>query len=99
MTNSSEAAKDITPEVFLTQLRQPNRFDATRGQMRPFLLDIARNLILKSYRREKNRWTELDEEQFTTQTLDIIELEIAELISAAVQALPPLQREVLILAH
>jgi RNA polymerase sigma-70 factor (ECF subfamily) len=99
MTNSSEAAKDITQEVFLTLLRQPNRFDTKRGQMRPFLLGIARNLILKSYRRDKNRWAELDEAQFTTQPLDIVGLEIAELISATVQTLPPLQREVLILAH
>ena len=38
MTNSPDAAEDITQEVFLTLLRQLARSDATRGQMRPYLL-------------------------------------------------------------
>ena len=99
MTNSSDTAEDITQEAFLTILRHPARFDATRGRMRPFLLGIARNLILKTFRRDKNRWGALDEEQCMAEPVDIAGYEIADIIGKAVQDLPPLQREVLVLAH
>ena len=85
--------------MFLALLREPARFDATRGQMRPFLLGIARNLVLKTFRRDKDRWSALDEEQLTAQPVDLAGREIADIISAAVQSLPPLQREVLVLAQ
>ena len=99
MTNSPDAAEDITQEVFLTLLRQPASFDATRGQIRPFLLGIARNLVLKTFRRDKNRWSALEEDQFTAQPVDFVGCEIADIIAKAVQDLPPLQREVLVLAQ
>ncbi len=47
MTNSSHTAEDITQDVFLSLLNYPERFDATRGPMRSFLLGIARNLVLR----------------------------------------------------
>ena len=99
MTNSPDAAEDITQDVFLELLHHLGRFDATRGQMRSFLLGIARNLVLKAFRRDKNRWSALDEEQFAAQPVDIAGYEIADAISNSIQALPPLQREVLVLAH
>jgi RNA polymerase sigma-70 factor (ECF subfamily) len=98
MTNSPDAAEDITQDVFLALLREPGRFNAARGQMRSFLVGIARNLALKAFRRDKNRWSALDEEQFTAQPVDTAGCEIADVISNAVQSLPPLQREVLVLA-
>jgi RNA polymerase sigma-70 factor (ECF subfamily) len=99
MTNSPEVAEDITQEVFLALLRQPARFDATRGELRPFLFGIARNLVLKKVRQEKNRWSELDQEQFVAQPVDPAGCEIAEIVARAVRDLPPLQREVLVLAE
>jgi RNA polymerase sigma-70 factor (ECF subfamily) len=70
MTNSPDAAEDITQDVFLELLHHPGRFDATRGQMRSFLLAIARNLVLKAFRRDKKCWSALDEEQFAAQPVD-----------------------------
>jgi RNA polymerase sigma-70 factor (ECF subfamily) len=99
MTNSSDTAEDITQEVFLALLRQPDRFDVTRGEMRSFLLGIARNLVLKTFRHDKNRWDALDEERFLAKPVDFASGEIAHLIGKAVQDLPPLQREVLVLSH
>ena len=99
MTNSPDAAEDITQEVFLALLRQPARFDATHGQIRPFLLGIARNIVLKTFRRDKNRWSALDEEQFMARPVDLVSREIADIVANAVQHLPPLQREVLVLAQ
>jgi len=97
MMNSTEAAEDITQDVFLTLLRQPGRFDPKRGSMRSFLLGVARNLVLKMARRDKNRWKELDEEQFTAQPVDVAGFQIATIVGKAIQDLPPLQREVLVL--
>ena len=99
MTGLPQTAEDITQDVFLVLLRQPARFDNRRGQMEPFLLGIARNLVLKALRRDKNRWSILNEEQVAVQPLDIAGYEAAEIVRSAVQALPPLQREVLVLAE
>jgi RNA polymerase sigma-70 factor (ECF subfamily) len=98
MTNSSAAADDITQEVFLSLLRQPDRFDPRRGQLRSFLLAIARNLALKKLR-DANRWDVLDEERFIAEPMDLALGETARLVAAAVNSLPPLQREVLVLAE
>ena len=99
MTNSPGAAEDITQDVFLALLPERARFDATRGGMRPFLLGIARNLVLKALRRDKDRWNALDEAQFIAQPVDYAGGEIAEMVGQAVQGVPHLQREALVLAH
>lgn len=99
MTNSSHTAEDITQDVFLSLLNYPERFDATRGPMRSFLLGIARNLVLKHFRQSKQRWDPLDSESLVAPTVDVAGREIADMVAAAVQLLPPLQREVLILAQ
>jgi len=97
MCGSATVAEDIAQEVFLTLLRQPGRFDPARGALRSFLLAVARNLALKRWR-DEHRWNELQDE-FTTPALDFESLETADAVSAAVASLPPLQREVLILAQ
>jgi RNA polymerase sigma-70 factor (ECF subfamily) len=93
-----EAAEDITQDVFLTLLHHPERFDATRGTLRAFLLGIARNLALKRWR-DAHRWDPLDDEAFVAPAIDPTQSETAEIVGAAVRALPPLQREALILAE
>jgi RNA polymerase sigma-70 factor, ECF subfamily len=99
MTNSPEIAEDIAQDVFLALWREPSRFDATRGRMRSFLLGIARNLALKHLRRHGDQRNGFDGEHFAAQPLDIEGRELADMVGDAVQALPPLQREVLILAQ
>jgi RNA polymerase sigma-70 factor (ECF subfamily) len=101
MTSSAAVAEDIAQDVFLALFRQPNRFDPSRGTMRAFLLGIARNLTLKLWRDEE-RWEELGEGEFVTQPTHverIVRSEIAAAVGNAVRSLPPLQREVLILAE
>lgn len=63
MTNSSSAAEDIAQDVFLCLLRQPDRFDGTRGRLRSYLLGIARNLARKKWR-DEHRWETLDDGDF-----------------------------------
>jgi RNA polymerase sigma-70 factor (ECF subfamily) len=97
MSGSAVVAEDIAQEVFLSLLRQPGRFDPARGPLRPFLLAVARNLALKRWR-DENRWDELGDE-FATPPVDIERRETADAVGAAIASLPPLQREVLILAE
>jgi RNA polymerase sigma-70 factor, ECF subfamily len=98
MTNSAAVAEDIAQDVFLTLLRQPGRFDPARGRLRPYLLGIARHLALKRWR-DDHRFTALDDEQFAAPPVEVERGETAAIVGQAVGALPPLQREVLILSE
>jgi RNA polymerase sigma-70 factor (ECF subfamily) len=98
VTSSPATAEDITQEVFLSLLRHPDRFDPARGALRPFLLGIARNLALKRWRTE-SRWENLEDEQFDAAPVNVGSAEIGEIVGKAVGSLPPLQREVLVLAE
>ena len=97
MTNSASAAEDILQEVFLAVLRDRTRFERGRGELRSFLLGIARNLALKRLRND-SRWTTLDEAEFVTPLIELDTFNAAEALGTAVQQLPPLQREALILS-
>ena len=98
MSGSPAAADDITQDVFLGLLRHPRRFDPARGTLRAFLLGIARNLALKRWRAE-HRFEPLDDEAVVAQTIDLERGEVGDIVGRAVRALPPLQREVVILAE
>jgi RNA polymerase sigma-70 factor (ECF subfamily) len=98
MTGSPAAAEDVAQDAFLFLLRQPDRFDYTRGPVRSFLLGVARNLALKRWRSE-SRWSELEDEQFVAEPVTVEDGEVAEIVGKAVHTLPPLQREVLVLAE
>lgn len=98
MLASPQAAEDVTQDCFVELLRCPERYDGTRGALRPFLLGVARNLVLKRWRAE-NRWSPLDEDARTDEQPDVARLEVSERVAQAVRSLPPLQREVLLLAE
>jgi RNA polymerase sigma factor (sigma-70 family) len=98
MTSSPTTAEDVTHDVFMALLRRPDAFDPNRGRLRPFLLAIARNLVLKRWRDER-RWEPLDDEQFVAEPVDLHAGETARMVAEAVGKLPPLQREALVLAE
>src|SRR5262249_46934034 len=101
MCGSPSVAEDIAQETFLTLLRQPGRFDPARGAMRSFLLAVARNVALERLR-DGSRGVEVGDEvedQFATPAVDLEDRETADAVGVAVASLPPLQREVLILAQ
>ena len=98
MSGSAAAAQDITQDTFVGLLRYPNRFDPARGTLRTFLMGIARNLALKHWRAE-NRYAPLDDESVAAEPVDLDRGEVGEIVGRAVRALPPLQREVVILAE
>ena len=96
MTGSPEAAEDIAQEAFLVLVRRPDSYDGARGSLRAFLLGIARNQARKRFR-DEGRWDVLDEDACTI--VPMVQVDVAAAVAAAVQALPPLQREALILAE
>jgi RNA polymerase sigma-70 factor (ECF subfamily) len=98
MTGSDDVAEDVVQDCFLALSRRPAAYDPTRGALRAFLLGIARNLILKRWRDEHPQES-LDHHILITPPIDLVSIERAEAVARAVQSLPPLQREALILAE
>ncbi len=98
MTGSPSIAEDLVHDSFIALLRNPAAFDRERGTLRSFLLGITRNLALKRARRERT-FSDLGDDIATTPSIDIAGRERAAIIAEAIGLLPPLQREVLILAE
>jgi RNA polymerase sigma-70 factor, ECF subfamily len=51
MTGSAWAAEEIVQDVFMTLMRVPKKYDATRGTLGGFLYGIARNRVMKHLER------------------------------------------------
>lgn len=98
MTCSPEISEDVTQDCFVALLRAPERYDSRRGSMLAFLIGMARNQILKRWRSE-NRWVPYDDEAIEAEPLELANFETAELVQQAMQRLPPLQREAILLAE
>jgi RNA polymerase sigma-70 factor, ECF subfamily len=47
MTGSTWAAEEIVQDVFMTLLRDPKKYDASRGALGAFLYGVARNRVMK----------------------------------------------------
>jgi RNA polymerase sigma-70 factor (ECF subfamily) len=98
MTGSANGAEDIVQECFLALWRKPGAYDPNRGTLRAFLLGTARNLVLKQWR-DEHRHESIDEDSSFCGPVDLLSRERAETVRRAVQMLPPLQREAIILAE
>jgi RNA polymerase sigma-70 factor (ECF subfamily) len=77
-------------------------YDRQRGTLRSFLTGVTRNLALKRLRAERS-FEELNSENVAHLPIDLSSVssqtQRANLVAAAIAALPPLQRETLILAE
>jgi RNA polymerase sigma-70 factor (ECF subfamily) len=107
MLGSAPQAEDVTQECFLSILRRPEAFRAERASLRTYLCAIARHLALKQLRK-RGQETVVDDppEEAAGGTpaaagrdplSRVIEEEAAEAVRAAIEALPPLQREAVVL--
>jgi RNA polymerase sigma-70 factor (ECF subfamily) len=105
MLGCATQAEDVTQECFLSILRRPEAFQAGRASLRTYLCAIARHLALKQLRK-RGQETLVDDppEEGPRGTLgerdalgQVIEAEAAEAVRHAVAALPPLQREAVVL--
>ena len=106
MTVNQTVAEDITHETFLVLIKHPERFRAERGSILTFLCAIARNLLINNLRRKNNSDVGFDEfEDFdvpedelkTNPLTGLLNQELAARIEMCIGALPPLQREAIIL--
>ena len=95
MTGSVEVAEDVAQDCFVELLRRPGQFDAARGCVRHYLIGMARNLVFRHWRTARR--LEPMEHEMPSGAPDLSAGPIAALIQVAVQSLPPLQREALLL--
>lgn len=97
-----ESADDVVQETFMVVLRMGHRFDEARGTFGGYLFGIARNLILKRIGRryEEPLDDDLDppDESACADTLATLSRqERTDAVHTAVQSLPPVFREVVVL--
>jgi RNA polymerase sigma factor (sigma-70 family) len=98
MTGSASGVEDVVQECFLVLWRKPGAYDPNRGALRAFLLGIARKLVLKRWR-DEHPHDSLEDDSSICGPVDLLGQERAEMVTRAVQMLPPLQREAIILAE
>ena len=53
MTGNASVAEDVTQEVFMALIRDPRRFDPSRGTLGGFLFGIARNHLRKRWEQDR----------------------------------------------
>lgn len=104
MTGSPETARDVTHTCFVGLLEAPGRYDAKQAGLGTYLCAAARNLSLKhasrAWRERAVATVPEPQHRATPSPLDVLlEDERGRVVRAAVSALPPLHREVLILAE
>ncbi|HSS19478.1 MAG TPA: RNA polymerase sigma factor [Pyrinomonadaceae bacterium] len=103
LAGSVELAEDITHDCFLSLLRRPDGFQGRHATLRTYLLAAARNLWLKQLRSAGREWAmdDLGDDEFVSferpPLTRLLDDELSAKVQEAVSALPPLQREALVL--
>ena len=104
MTGSAETARDVTHSCFTSLLASPLRYDGRRAGLGTYLCTAARNLSLRHASRtwrERPSGLPADRQPAPAPSpLEaLLEEERVRIVREAVAGLPPLHREVLILAE
>ncbi len=94
LTSSQPVAEDLVHDCFLGLFR--GGFDPARGGIRTYLYAAIRNLARKHYR-DSGREFENSEPIAESALETMLNRETADAVRLAVESLPPLQREVLVL--
>ncbi|NDQ56687.1 MAG: RNA polymerase sigma factor [Acidipila sp.] len=111
MSGSPNIADEVTQEVFMLLIRQPQQFDAARGPVASFLFGVARNRVRRCLERERyyvpmaDDWEENNsfagpaaKSGSTENPFEgLAQRETIERVRMAVQALPFNYREVVVL--
>lgn len=103
MLGSVEAAEDVAHDCFLGLMKEPGRFDSAKASLRTYLYAAARNQAAKRYLNSSRESgiDELPNEPRAATHLEpirqVLDNELAGEVQRAIQSLPPLQREALVL--
>jgi RNA polymerase sigma-70 factor, ECF subfamily len=103
MLGSAALAEEVAHDCLLSLVRRPGAFDPTRASLRTYLYAAARNLSAKHLRRHggESSVDELEDEPVAAEQEGplrrLLDAELSEEVRKAVAALPPLQREVVVL--
>jgi RNA polymerase sigma-70 factor, ECF subfamily len=97
MARNADTAGEVTQLVFLAVIQQAQRFDADRGTVSAWLLAISRNQLRKQWdwqrRHESLEFENSSEDIALDRNVSLSELR------QAIQELPPLFREVVVLCE
>jgi RNA polymerase sigma-70 factor, ECF subfamily len=100
MTGSGTLAEDVVQEVFLTLMRNIQRYSPERAALSTYLYGIARN-VSRARDRKDARFVDLDATRFVSSDEDpaaaLVEGERLRALRAAIRELPIKFREVLVL--
>jgi RNA polymerase sigma-70 factor, ECF subfamily len=105
MLGRPDLAEDVTQECFLSILRRPEAFQPGRASLRTYLCAIARHLAFKQLRKMGQETTVEEPPEERNEgprpsgdpLAEVIAGEAAVAVRAAVERLPPLQREAVVL--
>jgi|SRR5215213_5892025 len=103
LTGAVALAEDVTHDCFLSLIKAPTRFDPSRAALRTYLYAAARNLALKHLRPTGAEVTmdELSAEPSGPEgeqpLRQLLNEELSTEVRKAIESLPPLQREALLL--
>jgi RNA polymerase sigma-70 factor (ECF subfamily) len=103
--NNTSEAEDVTQEVFLRLWNQPDRFDATRGSLRSFLLAQSHARAVDAVRSLNSRRLREAKDARRTATADydmqheVWDLALADQVAHALGELPDEERRVIELAY
>ena len=107
MSGGPNIAEEVTQDVFLLLVREPQRYDPGRGPLPTFLYGVARNYVLRSLKRERPYVPLLEESEdgspgrlFVAGEDPLGECtrnEVIKLVRQAVLTLPERYREVVVL--
>ena len=98
-------AEDVVQEVFLTLWTATERFDPARGTLRSYLLTMVHHRAVDAVRRAASRYAaSLDSDRETGEPVEavldtVLRLADADQVQRAIAALPPAQRDTLLLAY
>lgn len=106
LTGDYNLSYDLTQEIFIKIMKSLNRYDCKKGEFKPWILKVASNYCKDYFRssayKQRIESSDIEEAEIKSEenVIDILEIkEDRKVIKSAVDNLPTLQREAIILKY